>query len=188
MAFVRNKMKQIETERLILRPITESDAEAIYEYSQNKNVGINAGWKPHESIEETREIMPLVFLNQEYVFGMVLKETGKLFGTIGIIPDPKRQNDKTRMLGYAIGENYWRKGFATEAVLAVLRFGFEELDLDLISAYCYPFNGKSKRVLEKCGFQYEGCLRFAEKRYDGEVVDNNCYAIMNKRNNSENND
>ncbi|MDR2914916.1 MAG: GNAT family N-acetyltransferase [Tannerella sp.] len=169
--------KTIETRRLQLRPLRESDAEAIYEYSRGENVGINAGWKPHESIEETRELMPVVFLNQEYVFGVVLKETGKLFGTIGIIPDPKRQNDRTRMIGYAIGEDYWGKGFMTEAVLATLRFGFEELKLDLISAYCYPHNEKSKRVLKKCGFQYEGFLRLAEKRYDGTVLDNECYAI-----------
>lgn len=178
-------MKALETERLILRPIIESDAEAIFEYSQNKNVGINAGWKPHENIEETREIMPLIFLNQENVFGVVLKETGKLFGTIGIIADPKRQNNKSRMIGYAIGEDYWGKGFTTEAVQAVLNFGFEELELDLISAYCYPDNERSKRVLKKCGFQYEGCLRLAEECYDGSVRDNECYAIVNKMLNHE---
>jgi putative acetyltransferase len=60
------------------------------------------------------------------------------------------------MIGYAIGEDYWGKGFATEAVLAVLRFGFEELGLDLISAYCYPFNKRSQRVFEKCGI-YRRC-------------------------------
>lgn len=171
-------MKSIETERLILRPITRSDAEDIYEYSQNKNVGVNAGWEPHRSIEDTREVIKLVFLDQEFVFGIVLKETGKLFGSIGLVPDPKRQNDKTRMIGYAIGENYWGNGFTTEAALALLRFGFEELNLDLISAYCYPYNEKSKSVLKKCGFHYEGRLCLAEKRYDGMVLDNECYAIM----------
>lgn len=169
---------KIETDRLILRPIVESDAEEIYEYSQGRNVGINAGWKPHESIEETREVIQTVFLNQNYVFGVVLKETGKLFGSIGLIPDPKRENDKARMLGYAIGENYWGKGYMTEAVLALLRFGFEELDLDLISAYCYPSNERSRNVLRKCGFHYEGVLSMAEKRYDGEILDNECYAII----------
>lgn len=174
-------MKSIETERLILRPIIESDAEDIFEYSRNKNVGVNAGWKPHENIEETREVMKIVFLNQEYVFGMVLKETGKLFGSIGIIPDPKRQNNKARMIGYAIGEDYWSKGFMTEAVQAVLHFGFEKLKLDLISAYCYPDNDRSKRVLEKCGFQYEGHLRLAEECYNGIVRDNECYAILSNQ-------
>jgi len=170
-------MKTIETERLILRPITENDAEALFEYCRNENIGSNAGWKPHESIEETREIMKLVFLDKENVFGMELKETGQLFGSIGLIPDPKRQNDQTRMLGYAIGENYWGKGYATEAVKALIRFGFEKLGLSLISAYCYPFNERSKRVLKKCGFEYEGKLRLAEKRYDGKIIDNECYSI-----------
>lgn len=171
-------MKILVTDRLILRPVTESDAEAIFEYSQGENVGINAGWKPHESIEETREIMELVFLNQKFVFAMEVKETRQLIGTIGIIPDPKRQNNKTRMIGYAIGENYWGNGYTTEAVRAVLRFGFEELKLDLISAYCYPYNERSKNVLKKCGFNYEGCLHLAEERYDGAVLDNECYAIF----------
>jgi putative acetyltransferase len=167
----------IETERLILRPVTENDEEAIFEYSKGKNVGPNAGWKPHESIEETREVMKLVFLDIENVFGIELKETGQLFGSIGLIPDPKRQNDNTRMVGYAIGENYWGKGYTTEAVQALIRFGFEELGLNLISAYCYPFNERSKHVLKKCGFKYEGKLHWAEKRYDGEIIDNECYYI-----------
>ena len=168
----------IETERLILRPITEGDTEAVFEYSRNPNVGINAGWKPHESIEETGEIIKTVFLNQENVFGMVLKNTGKLFGSIGLVPDPKRENDRTRMIGYAIGEEYWGRGYTTEAVGALLSFGFDRLGLDLISAYCYPFNGRSKKVLTKCGFLYEGLLHMAEKRYDGEIVDNECYAVI----------
>lgn len=167
----------LETERMILRPVVETDAEAIYDFCKNSNVGINAGWKPHESIEETREVMELVFLNQEFVFAMELKETKTLFGSIGIIPDPKRQNNKTRMIGYAISENYWGKGLATEAVQAVLRFGFQKLNLDLISAYCYPSNERSKKILKKCGFEYEGLLRLAEQRYDGVVLDNECYSI-----------
>jgi len=170
-------MSMIETERLILRPIVENDAEALFAYCQNENVGKNAGWKPHENLEETREIMKQVFLNQENVYGMVLKESGKLFGTIGLITDPERQNDKTRMVGYAIGENEWNNGYTTEALKALIRFCFSKLGLQLISAYCYPYNIGSKKVLEKCGFQYEGTLRMAEKRYDGAILDNDCYSI-----------
>ena len=171
-------MSLIETERLILRPIVENDAEVIFEYCRNENVGKNAGWEPHESLEETREVMKQVFLNKENVYGMVLKESGKLFGSIGLITDPKRQNDKTRMVGYAIGENYWNNGYTTEAVQALIRFGFTNLRLQLISAYCYPYNKSSKKVLEKCGFQYEGTLRMAEIRYDGAILDNDCYYII----------
>ncbi|MCD7899761.1 MAG: GNAT family N-acetyltransferase [Bacteroides sp.] len=170
--------KIIETERLILRPITENDTEEIFEYSRNENVGPNAGWKPHENIQETREIMKAIFLDKEFIYGIVLKDTNKMFGSIGLTPDPKRQNDKARMIGYAIGENYWGKGYATEAAQALVRYGLEELELELISAYCYPFNEKSKRVIEKCGFHYEGKLSRVEKRYDGVVLDNECYAII----------
>jgi putative acetyltransferase len=170
-------MNKIETERLILRPVTENDTEAIFEYSRNGNIGLNAGWKPHESMDDTREIMKLVFLDKENVFGIVLKENDKLVGSIGLIPDPKRQNDKTRMIGYAIAESCWNKGYTTEAVRALIRFGFEKLGLQLISAYCYPSNERSKKVLKKCGFDYEGKLHLAETRYDGKVLDNECFYI-----------
>lgn len=170
-------MKKIETERLVLRPVKESDAEDIFEYSKNPNVGIHAGWKPHENIGETREVMKHVFIDQEYVFGIVLRETGKMIGSIGLVPDPKRQNPRARMVGYAIGEEHWGRGYMTEAVRAMVRFGFGECALDLVSAYCYPQNGRSRKVLTKCGFQYEGLLRLAEERYDGTVLDNECYAI-----------
>lgn len=174
-------MKIIETERLILRPIIESDAEDIYEYSRGENVGINAGWKPHADLEETRQVMNVVFIDKEYVYGIVLKETGKLFGSVGLVPDPKRENHRARMLGYAIGQEYWGKGYTTEAVRALIRFGFQDLNLDLISAYCYPYNERSKSVLKKCGFGLEGCLTMAEERYDGRILDNECYSLKNPR-------
>lgn len=170
----------IETERLLLRPVTEQDTEDIYEYSKCENVGPNAGWKPHESIEETREIMNLVFLGKEGVFAIVVKETGKLIGTIGLIDDPKREYSGSRMLGYALGEAYWGHGYATEASQALVHYGMNVLQLRLISAYCYPFNERSKRVLAKLGFQYEGRLSLSEMLYDGEVYDHECYALVCK--------
>lgn len=174
-------MKTIETNRLILRPITQNDAEDIFAYSKDENVGINAGWKAHANIEETREIMDIIFLEKENVYGIELKENGKLIGSIGLIDDQKRENNKARMLGYAIGEAYWGKGYTTEAAQALISYGFDELNLMLISAYCYPFNQRSKRVLEKCGFQYEGVLHLAEERYDGVILDNECFMIINKK-------
>lgn len=170
-------MTVITTQRLHLRPIREEDADDIYAYSSSPNVGTNAGWKPHESKEETLEIMNAIFLNQESVFGIVLAEKEKLIGSLGLIADPKRENDRVMMLGYALGEEYWSKGIMTEAVNAVLSYGFNELALDMISAYCYPFNERSKKLLKKCGFVYEGTLKLAERIYDGQVYDNECYAL-----------
>ncbi len=166
---------RIETKRLLLRPVEESDAEDIFAYSKEENVGIHAGWKPHESLEETKGIMREVFLGKEGVFAIVWKENGTVVGMAGIIEDPKRENPRARMLGYASSEKYWGKGMMTEAVTAILAFAFGELGLDLVSAYCYPYNTRSKRVLEKCGFVCEGRLQKCEVRFDGAVLDNDCY-------------
>jgi putative acetyltransferase len=167
----------IETKRLILRQIIASDAEDIFANSRGPNTGLNAGWKPHETLSETRRVMQEVFLGQESVFGIVLKETNILIGTIGLLQDYMRENDSVRMLGYSLGEDFWGHGFMTEAAKAVVDFGFETMHLDLISATCYPFNVRSRHVLEKLGFHYEGTLVLAEKRYDGQVLDKDCLSL-----------
>ena len=168
----------LETERLLLRPITPEDAPDIFAYSKEENVGPNAGWKPHESLAETAEIMRTVLIGQDGVFGIVLKESGHMVGSIGLIADPKRENPNTRMLGYALSQHCWGRGLMTEAVRALIRYGFDCLKLTLISAYCYPHNSRSRNVLRKCGFQYEGCLKQCELLYDGHILDNECYPII----------
>ena len=82
------------------------------------------------------------------------------------------------MIGYAMSEKYWNKGIMTEAVKEIIKYGFNDLKLELISAYCYPYNKSSKRVLQKNGFQYEGTLKQAEKTYDGRILDNECYSLL----------
>lgn len=172
---------KIETERLLLRPLSPSDAEAVFAYSREANVGINAGWKPHESLEESEDALEKVFCGKKGIFGIVHKIDGKLIGTIGVIDDPKRSNPKAEMLGYAMSESYWGKGLMTEAAQAVLRFAFGPMALDLVSAYCYPHNLRSKRVLEKCGFAYEGRLAQSELRFDGALMDEECYVLLKNK-------
>ena len=170
-------MSEITLERLVLRPIVLTDAQAIFEYSRRPLVGPNAGWKPHESIEETLDIMKMMFLEQETVWGIVIKETGDLIGTIGLIDDPKRENPSAKMVGYAMSDLHWGRGYMTEAVRGAIQHGFEKCGFTLISAYCYPENARSKRVIEKCGFVYEGTLRLAEQLFTGEVRDNMCFSL-----------
>jgi [ribosomal protein S5]-alanine N-acetyltransferase len=168
----------LETERLILRSIVEGDAEDIFEYSRNPNVGPDAGWKPHENIIETREIMNQIFIDQPYVFGMVLKENNKMIGSIGLIKDPKRENSHAKMLGYAMSEDYWGRGLMTEASRAVVDLGFRDPGVSIITCCCYSFNQRSRRVIEKCGFKYEGRLRQCEMRYDEKVFDMESYSLL----------
>ena len=164
----------IETERLLLRPFRESDAEAFFKCCQNPNIGNNAGWKPHRSLEESQEILRSVFISQPGIWAIILKEDGRLIGSVGIIPDPKRENPQARMLGYWLDESHWGKGYMTEAVQSVLDYGFNTLQLNLITANCYPHNERSQQVLKRHGFIYEGTLHQAELTYDGHLYDHQC--------------
>ena len=138
----------IETERLLLRPFRESDAEAFFKCCQNPNIGNNAGWKPHDSLEESQEILRSVFISQSGIWAIILKEDRRLIGSVGIIPDPKRENPQARMLGYWLDESHWGKGYMTEAVQSVLDYGFNTLQLSLITANCYPHNERSQHGLD----------------------------------------
>jgi len=159
------------TKRLILRPFREDDAQAIYEYSKDLEVGLNAGWKPHESVAESDDILHIMFLNQPTVWAIERASDKRLMGSVGIIHDPKREDEAVRMLGYALGMQYWGQGYMSEAAEAVLNAGFYEMGLELISATCYPDNDRSRRVLEKCGFQCEGTIHHAERLWNGELRD-----------------
>lgn len=164
-------MSVIQTARLLLRPMTEADAPAVYAYAKNPAVGPSAGWKPHQSLLETKSLMQTVFLGRRMVWGIVLRENNRLVGSIGLTPDPARKNGRVHMLGYSLAAECWGRGYMTEAARAVLSHGFGTLSLELISAACFPNNVRSRRVLEHCGFVYEGQLRRAERLWNGEVRD-----------------
>lgn len=169
----------IETKRLLLRPFQENDAEAFFACCQNPNLGNNAGWAPHKTLNESREILHGAFIGQEGIWAVTLKDTQQLIASIGIVPDPKRENPQVRMLGYWLDEPYWGKGYMSEAVQAVLNYGFNELQLSLITANCYPHNKRSQQVLKRNGFIYEGTLHQAELTYNGNIYDHECYYIPN---------
>ena len=102
--------RSLETVRLLIRPFQEEDADAFFACCQNPNLGNNAGWAPHKTIEESREILQNVFIGQENIWAMILKDAQQLIGSIGIVPDPKRENPQVRMLGYWLDEAHWGKG------------------------------------------------------------------------------
>lgn len=168
---------KLKTGRLLLRPFTENDLEDFFECCHNPNLGNNAGWKPHDTIEESKEFLHSVFINQENIWAIVYNETNRVIGSIGLIPDSKRENPQSRMLGYWLKESHWGKGLMTEAVQTVLNYGFTTLGLSLITANCYPFNLRSQHVLERHGFLYEGTIHQAEQIYTGEIFDHLCYYL-----------
>ena len=169
-------MKTLETNRMILRAWKIDDLDDFYEYAQNAKVGPNAGWEPHKNKEISLKILQS-FIEKDEVRAIVYKENDKVIGSLGVHCDEKRNGVNAKMIGYVLSENYWDKGLMSEAVKQVVKYLFEEEKHDVISCYHYPFNIRSKRVIEKCGFKYEGILRLSSKIFDGSVYDDVCYSI-----------
>jgi ribosomal-protein-alanine N-acetyltransferase len=167
----------IETERLILRPFRQEDVDDLFEYAKNPNVGPNAGWKPHESKEESQKILDH-FISENEVLAITDKSSGKVIGSIGLHKDDKRSYPNARMVGYVLSETYWGLGAMTEAVKALIEYVFTNTEIDILTVMHFPFNTRSKRVIEKCGFKYEVTLRKASVIYDGSVQDDLCYSLL----------
>lgn len=170
-------MKILPTERLCLRPLREDDAAALYHWCRDPLLGTNAGWKPHESLAESREVLRTVFLGWSDIYAVTLRGDDALIGTVGLMDDPKRQNPAAKMLGYWLGRDHWGKGYIPEAVRALVKDVFADGRAALISAYCYADNARSRRVLEKCGFVYEGRLRAGERCWDGQTRDELLFSL-----------
>lgn len=170
--------KGFESKRLVMRPFRQSDINDFFEYAKNPEVGPNAGRKPHETKLDTQKILDIFMGNKgDIIFAPELKENGKVIGSVGLGGDEKRALPDCLEAGYVLSRDYWGRGLMTEAVRAALKFGFEELGLSMISVGHFPGNLRSKRVIEKCGFKYEGTIRKAYELFDGSFVDECIYSI-----------
>lgn len=146
----------LETERLILRPWKDDDAEDLYQYAKDPQIGPIAGWPPHTSVENSLAIIREI-LSEPETYAVVLKATGKPVGSIGImLPDkgsaPMKEHEVE--IGYWIGVAYWGQGLIPEAVRKLQHRCFEDLGCTAVWCGYYDGNQKSKRVQEKCGFVY----------------------------------
>lgn len=106
-----------------------------------------------------------------------MKGSGKAIGFIKIYPDNNRGKYYAKMINYLMNENYWNNGYMTEAVQCIVRYAFQELNVDLLSAFTTPQNIGSKSVLEKSGFIYERTIKNGYKRCDGKIYDSVIYSI-----------
>ena len=144
----------LETDRLILRPWVEDDAEELYKYAKDPDVGPMAGWPVHTSVEKSREIIRSV-LSAPETYAVCLKETGKPVGSIGLHRNDLATQDDEYELGYWLGKPYWGQGLIPEASREVLRYAFEDLGMNRIWCGYYDGNEKSRRVQVKLGFEYQ---------------------------------
>lgn len=146
----------LETERLILRPWEESDAESLYEYAKDDRVGPAAGWPVHTSVENSRLVIKAVLSDPE-TYAICLKEDNKAIGSIGLMIRGQSNLDLSENegeIGYWIGVPFWGQGLVPEAVRELIRHAFEDLGMQILWCGYFDGNDKSKRVQEKCGFVY----------------------------------
>lgn len=124
----------LKTKRLILRPWQDSDAKSLYEYAKDPAVGPIAGWPPHTSVENSREIIKEV-LSANETYAVCLKEDNKAIGCVGLSVG-KASNlklpEQEAEIGYWIGVPFWGQGLIPEAVKELIRHGFEDLKLEKI--------------------------------------------------------
>lgn len=146
----------LETDRLILRRWEESDAESLYEYAKDPDIGPIAGWPPHKNVEESLGVIKNVFIGAE-CYAICEKESNRAIGAIELKlnghTDMTERDDECE-LGYWLGKPYWGKGYMPEAAREILRHGFEDIGMTTIWCGYYDGNNKSKRVQEKVGFIY----------------------------------
>lgn len=147
---------EFRTERLILRPWKESDAENLYKYAKNPEVGPIAGWPVHTSVADSLNIIKNV-LSAPETYAVCLKEDNIAIGSVGLIP-PMQSHTKAAEdeieIGYWIGVPFWGKGYIPEAVRRLQKYAFEDLGCSAMWCGYYEGNEKSKRCQEKCGFVY----------------------------------
>ena len=173
-----------ETKRLILRPWNEEDEEDLYELAKSPHVGPPCGWEPHKSIEESREILRDILIN-DYTYAVVLIETGKIIGNISLMPYCESrfsQNEKQAEIGFWLGHPYWGNGYMQEACARLIEYGLEEKELEMIWCAYAVDNRNSMRVQQKCGFEFHHDDVYYARELDKNVcVKVNCIKRKEKR-------
>ena len=173
------RLPVLETEDLVLRKPSLKDAKDIYAYASDPEVARYVLWDPHRNIGETRSFIrylrSLSRAGCPTSWAVTLKESGKVIGTMGFIwySDVNHSAE----LGYSFSREYWNRGYATQALKAVIASVFRTLPVNRLEAQHDVRNPASGRVMEKCGLRQEGILRdrIVNK---GEYVDVALYAVL----------
>jgi len=142
----------IDCGSVFLRPFDVSDAADLYAYAKDPRIGTAAGWKPHESVKESAEIIRTVFSAPD-TFAVVDKASGKVIGSAGYTGRRRGAFAREDEIGYALSAEFWGRGIMPEVVRALLRHGFTRMGLEAVWCSHYDDNSRSRRVIEKCGFR-----------------------------------
>lgn len=172
---------RLETQRLVLRRFERGDTQNMYNnWAGDGEVTKFLVWPAHKSADVSKEYIEFVIENYDkdpayYEWGIELKETGQVIGSIGVVS--RNDNVGSVHIGYCIGRAYWNKGITSEAFQEVIRYLFEEVGANRIESRHDPRNIYSGRVMERCGLIYEGTLRQSDKNNQG-ICDAAWYGLL----------
>ncbi|MEZ4961030.1 MAG: GNAT family N-acetyltransferase [Saprospiraceae bacterium] len=169
----------LHSERLLLRrPDPVADLQTLFEHRIRDEVRRYID-RPKQSLEEVEKMLQDVIKgiekNENIMWIISEKESSKFVGTIGYWRN-QPENHRAE-IGYSLEPDFWNKGIGTEAIRAVLKYGFEEMKLHSVMANINPLNAASRRVLEKNGFVQEAHFR-ENYYYDGRFLDSDIYCIL----------
>lgn len=172
---------ELETENLLLRQVNRSDAKDIFQHFSDKEVLRYHDLEAFTNIEQAKNLIASFyerFHNQQMIrWGIAKKEDNIIIGTCGYYNWIK--NSFQAEIGYELSQAYWRKGIMTEALTALIKFGFEKMELNRIAATVMLENSASMKLLEKLGFVPEGILR-EYGFWKGEFHDLKMFALLKK--------
>lgn len=168
----------IGTKRLRLRPFQTTDAEAVHRLAGSQDVAAGT-FLPHPMDRQAAQDWVTERLKDQaagtgVTFAITLLENGELIGSIGM--ELMLVHEQGR-LTYWLGRDYWNQGYGTEAVMALVEYGFNSLKLHRIYAPHFHTNPASGRVLQKVGMTYEGRLREHYLRF-GQRIDVELYGMI----------
>ena len=154
-------MPPLETPRLLLRQVKRRDAADYHAYASDPEVARYVLWQAHRSLRETRQVISAI--RQRYRYGLpgcyaiILRETGRMIGTIGF--EAWHPEQRCMEVGYSLARACWGQGYASEALQALLRQCFDVMQVHRVEAVYDVENPASGSVLAHCGFHPEGVMR-----------------------------
>lgn len=166
---------KIETDRLILRSWKEADLNDFYEYACVSGVGEMAGWPHHENIETTKKILNM-FIEEKEVLALYHKNDNKVIGSLGLHyswanQDERYNNLKVKEIGFVLSKDYWGQGLVPEAVNAVMHYFYLNKGIEAFTCGHFKENYQSRRVIEKCGFDFVKENVFFAKQLNKNIED-----------------
>ncbi|MGI6739803.1 MAG: GNAT family N-acetyltransferase [Christensenellales bacterium] len=176
---ILNILPRLSTDRLIIRAPKRRDSGDMFLYSKNPECSRYCLWHPHRSVADSRHFISMLIkenlrLKAQH-FAVVLKDSEKMIGTIGISGYSKR--DSSAEIGYSLSPEYWGQGYGTEALKSIIDYSFNTLKLNRIEAKSDTRNIASVKLLEKCGFKREGHMHKG-MFMKGEYVDLYLYGLL----------